>query len=62
MLVLTRNKNEKIIVTTKSGDVITVLLVDIRGDKVRIGIDAPLTATIHRAEVQEVIDREAKSH
>lgn len=54
MLVLSRKKEEKIII----GDQITVVVIEIRGDKVRLGIDAPKDITIHRQEVYEAIQRE----
>ena len=54
MLVLSRKKDEKIII----GDQITVMVIEIRGDKVRLGIDAPKEITVHRQEVYEAIQRE----
>ena len=54
MLVLSRHRDEKIII----GDNIVVTIVDIRGDKVRIGIDAPSEVTVHRQEVYDAIARE----
>ncbi|QDU82211.1 hypothetical protein Pla110_39660 [Polystyrenella longa] len=54
MLVLSRKKDEKIII----GDKITLMVIDIRGDKVRLGIDAPKDVTVHREEVYEAIQRE----
>ena len=54
MLVLSRHRDESIII----GDDIVVTVVDIRGDKVRIGIKAPDDVTIHRREVYERILRE----
>ena len=54
MLVLSRKKDEKIII----GDKITVMVIEIRGDKVRLGIDAPRDVTVHREEVYEAIKRE----
>ena len=54
MLVLSRKKDEKIII----GDKITVMVIEIRGDKVRLGIDAPKEVTVHREEVYEAIKRE----
>jgi carbon storage regulator len=58
MLVLTRKKNESIIIN----DNIVVTVVDIRGDKVRLGFDAPKEVPIHRREVYEAIKRsEAES-
>lgn len=53
MLVLTRRKNEKIII----GDNITLVVVEIRGDKVRLGIEAPQEVPVHREEVREAIER-----
>jgi len=54
MLVLDRKKNESIII----GDNIVITVVDIRGDKVRMGIQAPKNVTVHRQEVYESIKRE----
>ncbi|MGH7129267.1 MAG: carbon storage regulator CsrA [Planctomycetaceae bacterium] len=54
MLVLSRKKDEKIII----GDNITLMVIEIRGDKVRLGIDAPKEITVHRQEVYEAIRRE----
>ncbi len=54
MLVLSRQRDESIII----GDNIVVTLVDIRGDKVRLGIQAPTEIPVHRREVYEAIQRE----
>ena len=54
MLVLSRKKNETIMI----GDDIVLTVVDIRGDKVRLGIDAPKEVAVHRAEVYRAIERE----
>jgi carbon storage regulator len=51
MLVLSRKKNESIIIN----DDITVTVVEIRGDKVRLGIVAPKQIPVHRQEVHEAI-------
>lgn len=59
MLVLSRKKNERIICTFPDGTVLDVCVVDIRGDKVRLGLTAPQGITIHREEVQRAIDAEA---
>lgn len=58
MLVLSRKKNETIIIH----DNITVTVIEIRGDKVRLGIEAPKDVTVHRREVYEAIQNQAKSH
>jgi len=54
MLVLSRQKDESIII----GDNVEVTIVDIRGDKVRLGITAPKSIPVHRREVYEAIQRE----
>ena len=54
MLVLSRQRDESIII----GDNIVVTIVDIRGDKVRLGIQAPTEIPVHRREVYEAIQRE----
>ena len=54
MLVLSRQKDESIVI----GDDIKVTIVDVRGDKVRLGIDAHREVSVHRIEVYEAIQRE----
>ncbi len=54
MLVLSRQRDESIII----GDNIKVTIVDIRGDKVRLGIEAPANIAVHRQEVYEAIQRD----
>ena len=54
MLVLSRHRDESIMI----GDDVVVTIVDIRGDKVRLGIDAPSEISVHRQEVYEAIQRE----
>jgi len=54
MLVLSRGKNESIIIA----DEVEVTVVDVRGDKVRLGITAPRSIPVHRREVYESIRRE----
>ena len=54
MLVLSRQRDESIII----GDHIVITVVDIRGDKVRLGIEAPNEIPVHRQEVYEAIQRE----
>lgn len=51
MLVLSRQRDETIMI----GDEIEITIVDIRGDKVRLGISAPRTVHVHRKEVYEAI-------
>lgn len=55
MLVLSRHKDERIFI---AGGSIVLTIADIRGDKVRIGIDAPPSIDIHREEVFKAIRRE----
>lgn len=51
MLVLSRKKNEKIVINEN----ITIVVVEIRGDKVRLGIEAPKEISVHREEVYNAI-------
>ena len=53
MLVLSRKKNESIVINND----ITIVVVEIRGDKVRLGIEAPKEVPVHRREVYEAIKR-----
>ena len=53
MLVLSRQRDESIII----GDNIVITVVDIRGDKVRLGIEAPKDVPVHRQEVYDAIKR-----
>jgi carbon storage regulator len=53
MLVLSRKKNESIVID----DRIVITVVEIRGDKVRLGIEAPRDVPVHRSEVYEAIHR-----
>lgn len=55
MLVLSRKKNESIVINND----ITVTVVEIRGDKVRLGIVAPKEVPVHRQEVYEAIHGKA---
>jgi carbon storage regulator len=57
MLVLSRQRAETIII----GDDIEVTVVDIRGDKVRLGITAPREVSVHRKEVYDAIRRENRA-
>lgn len=57
MLVLSRKKNESIVIN----DDIIVVVVEIRGDKVRLGIEAPKEIPVHRREVFDAIRRNESS-
>ncbi len=54
MLVLSRHRDESIMI----GDDVMITIVDVRGDKVRLGIDAPQEIPVHRQEVYDAIKRE----
>ncbi len=54
MLVLSRQKDESIMI----GDDVEITIVDVRGDKVRLGINAPREISVHRREVYDAIQRE----
>lgn len=54
MLCLSRKKNESIVIN----DDITIVVVEIRGDKVRLGVEAPREVPVHRREVYDAIQRE----
>jgi carbon storage regulator len=54
MLVLSRQRDESIVI----GDNVIVTIVDVRGDRVRLGIDAPREISVHRREVYDAIQRE----
>jgi carbon storage regulator len=56
MLVLSRKTNEKIVI----GDDIFVTVIEIRGDKVRLGIEAPSDVDVHREEIYDAIQRDKK--
>ena len=56
MLVLSRKRDERIVIN----DNIVITVVDIRGDKVRLGIEAPTEMPVHRSEVYDAIRREAE--
>lgn len=56
MLVLTRQKDQKIII----GGGIEIVVVEIRGDKVRLGVSAPKSVSVHRDEVVAAIKAEAR--
>ena len=56
MLVLSRQRDESIMI----GDKVVITIVDIRGDKVRLGIQAPEEIPVHRQEVYEAIKRDGR--
>ncbi|HTN76196.1 MAG TPA: carbon storage regulator CsrA [Pirellulaceae bacterium] len=56
MLVLSRKRDERIVI----GDNIVITVIDVRGDKVRLGIQAPPDVPVHRQEVYEAILREVR--
>jgi carbon storage regulator len=61
MLILTRKRGESITIRTPPRAVeITLAVVEIVGDRVRQGIEAPVDVTVNRAEVQKAIDRQGK--
>jgi carbon storage regulator len=57
MLVLSRKKNESIVINND----ITIVVVEIRGDKVRLGVEAPKEVPVHRREVYDAIRRNEMS-
>jgi carbon storage regulator len=57
MLILTRRPDEKIII----GDDIVISIVEVRGDQVRVGVDAPKTVKVYREEVYQAIKNENKA-
>ncbi len=60
MLVLSRQRGESIIIDLGDGRIIEVVVVDIRGDKVRLGTNAPKDIPVHRKEVFLTIQREQR--
>ncbi len=54
MLVLSRQRGESIVI----GDDVTITVVDIRGDKIRLGVTAPKETPVHRHEVYDALQRE----
>lgn len=54
MLVLSRKRDESIMI----GNDVVITIIEIRGDKVRLGIEAPKATPVHRQEVYEAIQRE----
>jgi carbon storage regulator len=58
MLVLSRQKDESIMI----GDDVEITIVDVRGDKVRLGINAPRSVSVHRKEIYLAIQKEKEEH
>lgn len=58
MLVLSRKVSEKIVIDGK----ITITIVEVRGNKVRLGIVAPKEVTVHREEIQQQVDAGVPAH
>lgn len=56
MLVLSRKKNESIVINNE----IVIVVVEVRGDKVRLGVQAPKEVPVHRQEVFDAIQSRAK--
>jgi carbon storage regulator len=56
MLVISRRESESIVINGN----ITITVVRIQGDKVRLGVEAPANIPVHRHEVQEAIDSETE--
>lgn len=56
MLVLSRHRDESIIIPVPGGPRLRITVIDIRGDKVRIGVEAPPDVPVNREEIQEQID------
>lgn len=57
MLVLSRQKHECIVIGGGTENEVVVSVVEIRGDKVRLGVTAPRELAVHRYEVQQAINR-----
>ncbi|MBL7214747.1 MAG: carbon storage regulator CsrA [Phycisphaerae bacterium] len=58
MLVLSRQKDESIMI----GDDVEITIVDVRGDKVRLGINAPRSIAVHRKEIYLAIQKEKQEN
>jgi len=61
MLVLSRQIDESIMIEYKPKSYINLTVVDIRGERVRLGIDAPIEVPVHRREVYDMIAQESKT-
>lgn len=58
LLVLSRHRDESIVVAVDGKVVAEILVVDIRGDKARLGVSAPKSVAVHRREVWDAIQRD----
>lgn len=58
MLVLSRKKNESIVMGHPDGSLAEITVIEIRGDKVRLGIQAPREWNVHRREICDAIQKE----
>lgn len=58
MLILTRRPTETIVMTTPEGVRVNVTVLGIKGNQVRVGIDAPKGTSVNREEIQQRIDKE----
>jgi carbon storage regulator len=58
MLVLSRKKNESVVINGN----ITVVVTEIRGDKVRLGIEAPKEIPVYRTEIYDAINNKKQQH
>ena len=61
MLVLSRHRHESIVIG-EGENVVTVEVVEVRGDKVRLGVTAPRETPVHRQEVFDAIQREKRDN
>lgn len=61
MLILTRRVGEKLIIDLGDGRIVEVLPLGIKGNQVKIGIDAPEDIEVHREEIYERIQQEKQS-
>ncbi len=59
MLILTRRIGETIVISDKEGNVVAkATVLGVKGNQVRVGVDAPKDVSVHREEIQQRIDRE----
>ncbi len=62
MLVLSRRVGESVVIGEGTPDAVTVTVLEVRGDVVRVGIDAPRSVAVHRAELlAELADANAEA-